>query len=590
MQTNFNIDDLKTVHLNRSFDTSLTPKGVNFPDGTQWRKPIKLHSLAAPAADVIYRCGSLANMHYSEHTGADIGYTRTPRWRDTDIEPYVNFPSDWVCPIHHKTIDQVLIDPSDSSSVSSDILVERGVLKPLWYVKTISINANGPTFNASVEIYNPGTRAVSYDICDAKTDNSCGALVVSGWSTAALASSRIIDSKSRITITIKTNVTHALNGFKIKFYDKYYIANQASYVTDFVNEHLIPVTCSSTSSKLPGCYQKGSTYYPDGQRLGGLDIEVRHVYNSSSGLWQPYSTMTNPFSSGFNYRINRGGPPGMYYPEHDELPEDFYIAANTTKTSMIKSPIYGEISDFTFIFATSGASCNQSAISLERKIYPPVVTIDSFGSARGHGGDGSTASLTFYNPNAFAVKLNSQIYIDHSAVDYTLPAQGLSIAARSSYSMKMTFTDDFEGTCAIIDGDCYFYGTLPENSEATSSEMISFDFCLTPTLEPPSVQAADMLNGYDVQIDIANENTHRVLCYVLVHYVTQEWRDDWGDGGVWEDRHHYITAYKYIGAESSKTIKFSLSDSVSDGDAEYTVWFYYPNSRMASTAVEGYFS
>ncbi len=591
-ETKFNIDELKEVVLKVPSGSSMTytyPKGIDFPNGTSWRKPIKVYNPAPPIADVVYRRGHLANTTPSEHTGIQADMTRTPRWHDTDVKAFLNMPLGWTCDSSVTTnIDKIITDPDDDSTTAW-LTAEQGVCAPEWCLID-PVVANG-TYTATLEIYNPSAISVSWDLIRSSDNVSFGSTFCVDWSSSNRSSSRIISPKTteKFSISCDTEMISEITGLNIVFTSVEYLTSQSTYQSKgwTLNEYSRPNQVTATSS---------FRAFTTSSRLSKLPVEIRYVAKTDGG-YSTYYSIKNPFSVLITYLICPRGTPGHYSTNQygSALPDKYTITANTTSLLPLYSPMSEDYlaCDYIFLFYIKDAGAEQPAsyTALERKVYPIVVSLDYYSPATAHGGAGSVSTLTFYNPNSFAVNLSSEIYVDDSTVTYSAPAQGISIGADSRYSVKLTFEEDYEGGYVYIDGRCYATANIPENGALLASPETYFHFSLQPILEPPSVQSASQEDGYYATLDVSNENDYDVYCRVATTYSWEEYRDDGqGYGSSTETLSSTIFAIKKVAANSTTSFGFAFSDSVTVGDASYHVTFISPESRMSSTAVEGFYS
>lgn len=537
-QVQFNIDELKEVVVTTS-SGNLRPKGVDFPNGTKWRKPVVLHVPPAPVASCYYQRGDEQSKG-SEHSSADSGRTDTPRWHDT-ITTQLNMPSDWG---HNATTYFESVDQdwsTGSSGTATCTFSATPDIKPaLWCISAISYSTSSNRVTATLEIYNPGCRSVSWDICDS-TGKSVGSTIVSGWTTSADSDNRTIHEKARKTITISCapeklfpNNTYGPGAvgtsFYIKFIDKYTLCNSNStiYGWNYATEKIVqvPQATESRSSAISFVYYAGGIKVTNGPRVSALPAEIRTIAANTTQVI-PYLSITNPFTVAITYDIHTAGYVG--YPSQAQ--EIFWgtINAGTTTTFQIKqysvdgSQIYTYYRDatafpkFNMYYRTSGGNLpstgnpQETLVALPREIYPPVIS--RYDSDIVSGGNNQII-LDIYNPNFFAATFTGSIDVSDSKVTTSWDTSSTcTLAAHSSTKVTINIPKDVPSVTIECGGT--LEARLPEEaSTGGASRKTIYKQTISSFTTRPKVEIYSTHSG--ANFTVTNPCSHSIWCRVLI--------------------------------------------------------------------------
>lgn len=608
------LNEVKEVVVTAS-SGNLRPNGVDFPNGTKWRKPVVLHRPPAPVANCHYSRGDEQSSG-SEHTGADSFAIDTPRWHD-QITTILNMPTDWG---HDAQLnfDEVDVDysagSSSSTSSSATFIADKSIRPALWCITAQSVTTS--KYTATMEIYNPSCRNVSWDICNS-SGTSVGASIVSGWSSSA--TSRRLDAKSRVTITISCSPAKLFpnntyrpgsvgSTFYIKFTDMWeiYRTNSSVYRWGSFSEDYARLPMGTTSQS------EGFSFlnYASGLQINKLSsiccmpVEIRTIPVSSTQV-QPYITIQNPFSVGINYTIYSAGAIGSAEQEQ----EIFWgsVPANTTRTTRIDlMNSSGEVTSnyrlgtamyYKFVLGwtlSSKPAISQmntkrtTAVALPREVYPPVIyRYDSQGSLAWpmvHQGAGTSITLRICNPNPFTVVFNGSVTTSDTTVSYTWPGGSSStftLEARQEKEITLNFTKNYvasNNASATIECSGYFEAkALPEDKTVSgTSRKESWKRTISSLHNPPIISAVTWTHG-SATFTIRNPNTYTINCKsTLRSYIPDYWINP--DTGREEDRGYdgYWHTVLTIPAGGTATVNYA-----SDTDSGFS-------PRESGLSVQGY--
>jgi hypothetical protein len=581
-QVQFNINEVKEVVV-KTADGNLRPMGVDFPDGTRWRKPVVLHRAPAPVAACHYVRGDRQHPG-TEHSSESLHYLLTedeqPRWHDS-IVTKLNMPTDWGHDAQ-TLFDEVEVDYSTTSSSSIaegyTFDVGRDTLPAMWCITSASYSSN--YVNVKLEIYNPGCRSVSWDICNS-SGVSVGSSIVSGWYSGATSSYRTLEPKTRTSITIRClpeklfpNNTYGPGAtgsmFYIHFKDLYTLRNENT-IYGICNEefHLqCPQATSSVSSGFSLVYYSSGIKIAKGPRVSKLPAEIRTVpYSANSSI--PYLTIKNPFSTSISYDIRYCGIVADPVQER----EIYWgtLNANTATTfriyeySVDGSQKYNYFCDannltqFTMYYCTPGGTYNGSGnyhellIAMPRLIYPPVIT-------RYNTDTGREVILQIYNPNSFAATFDGSAYVNSGAKSIVWKnGATCRLAAYGTTTVTITCS---ESTASIECGGT-LTATRPEDGgEAVSSKSVyKQSFSTFAQTQVPQYTKEETHSG--LSATITNVNDFTVWCYIRMSgetitdtYINPE---TGREEEIW--RSYTISHCFSLGGKATRSIFFAIPGS-----------------------------
>lgn len=587
-QLQFNIDEVKEIVVVDPVSGNKRPMGVDFPNGVCWRKPVILDIPPAPVASCHYMLGNTVLGTVGEHTGSETGITDTPRWHDP-INTLVNLPYDWGhnAVTHHEQVTTDLSSGSSSSQTgSASFTASRSTLPALWCITSASYSSSSGRFTANLEIYNPGLRTVSWDICDSK-GNSVGSSIVSGWPYGSL--QRSLGAKERTSIKISctpnklfpNGIYNASNTqgseFSIKFTDLYSLADSNSTIyaddTNFQTEAaaVIPLVTSSQSKSFRLMYysSSGLKVIDDQPRVSALPTEVRTIPYSSTKD-QPFVTMYNPFSVRINYSVYASG----YYQDTPKQARELCwgqvdsgklktFAVQETDAMGIQSVNYYVYNDlfakFEFKFRTDSGTMSTAqlvgVVALPRQLYPPVITRVDSTPATGNYGAGSTITLQVYNPNPIQAVFEGSLYTSDT-VSYSWPGT-VTLAPYGSHKVTLTLnkTGGYASGLSIE-----FGGELSTRSLESGAAIVSRTEVYKVTLydlAEPTLSKGTLTQG-GLHLTFKNDASYSITCRISLTYWVNEIYTDPVTGkeearGHWDSSKH-ITQ---IAPKSSRTLFFA---------------------------------
>jgi hypothetical protein len=605
-----NLDSIEAVRIatgtNTDGSTSYTyPLGVDFPDGTKWRKTVDLLNPAPPAnPKVFYALGNAIEVG-SEHTPArkGVGLITTPRWRD-DVTAIVDTPRGWYCSYDNNHWSQINAIPTQTSYYDGTrVTSEQAVLTPLVHIYNPSASDN--IYTATIEIYNPSAATVSWDIVD-KTGASCGATLIKSWSNSPTAAKRTIGPYSKISATISASTSRLTTDsstwkvgtekyFSVQTTHIKYISRNLNYVVEGTNWDYkgIPFknVANSESFRLIQCL--GGRCVVASGTFTGVPIELKHSpffdtnYNCRCKV-----VLKNPWCIGLEFSAHYSTHPAFDDSRNPGTPirMDYnYIGPNSTMTFNIPYDVDEyEPEYFMFMFNNSLTTCWKYR-SMPLCFYPAVITVDSMSSATGNGGKGATITYRMTTYNDFEVRFGGlDIALDETATVTSTPHNNTLLRGEgSSETFTFKITEDCSVEGLYLDFNFYMY---PENYDYDmwlGQKNFSFGQYFKPLNYNPSVQSASMVDSYESCITVENENDCGVWCHVAVRGV-MEWIDP-ATGKTTYRPASWFHQRRYICAGDCEDFNFIFNDSQGSGDVEYAVYFYN-DDRLPTTLVEGYCS
>lgn len=620
-ELNINLDTVKHVCLTKKNNPNdLTyAKGVDFPNGTKWRKPINLLTPTAPAIDCTYVRGNATSLG-TEHTGLDRDQiTKTVRWNDTNVYPIINMPSGWTSNKSHRH-DSITVDPSDTnvSYVANGTNCERGTNVPLICISGMGKTTNGTKFAGYLEIYNPGLRRVCWDIIDVSTGSSVGASIISSWSPNPQSTFRSIGPLEKKKITFTGSNSFLFNGstikkFCVKVYDWSKAASLAGYTYEQSDFSALGAPFHNSECSEPfQLATSGTASNPTlcGTICTGMPVHIDYYrYDERGDEGSTRFLIKNPWSVNCICNgIYTAIPQSLQNTTVDvgtgtALKTNISISANDWTSVTLKpdqfeiylsQPFQYFILEFNICTGPRGA---RRYLAFPRRAYPVAVALDGFTAATGKGGKGGSCTLNIYlsdpyeddgstsynrnivGPATFSDSRNAQGHLYNRAMSCFSPCQ-----------MKISFTGDCTDDAVHISltTEHYnnYYADVNQGYPMSEEPLpITTEFSLTPIKYLPSVQSASQVDSYESEILVSNDNDYEVYCSVRVLGMS-----DWVDpatGKTVRREGSSMTMVRRIEANTSKAFNFIFDDSQGAGEVEYTTFFFHPERYLPTTAVTG---
>ena len=603
-----NLNNIETVKIATGTNTDGSPSytyplGVDFPDGTKWRKAVDLLNPAPPANPKVFYALGNARDAGSEHTPAHntVGYTTTPRWRDM-VTAIIDTPKGWHCTYdncHWSHVDAIPTRTSyyDSSCVKS----EQAVLPPLVHIYNPSASNN--IYTATIEIYNPSAITVSWSIVD-NNGNDCSAAIIKYWPNSPTDYTRLIAPYSKISATISASTSRLTNDastwklgtekyFTVKTIDARLVSRDLNYVVDGYSYDYkgIPfVNCSQSASfSLINCMGGYCAIRPG--YFTGVPVELKHSpFFGTNYTTRCKAVLKNPWCVGMDFSVHYSTHPAFDTRSTPSAPirmDDYtYIGPNSTLTFNIPQDVAEyEPEYFVFMFNNSMTTCWKYR-SMPLCYYPAVITVDHMSPATGNGGKGSTITYRITSYNDFNLRIYGlDIALDETAAVTDTPGIGELISANGGYvTLTFNITDDcsVEGLCLDFNFDLD-----PETYDHQmyfGSRSYNFSQYFKPFTYNPSVQSASMVDSYESCITVENENDCDVWCHVAVRGM-----DEYQDPATGRTEYRvgqWFYQRRYIYAGDSEDFNFIFDYSQGKGDVEYSVYFYN-DDRLPTPSVEG---